>query len=179
MAAASTVTTPDVDPNTPPPNNVRDEAQSPLHLGSNVSLSGDENDSDIEDDSNIEEEIDDEDDEDDEAEKTVEDYLRDLTEETYRADIQYDPKRALKYLSWTKRPLTEIEHETIRFLRCASFGNGLSKAHANEWLAYEREFGGRAGLLPKKLIHCGVQWQKPTGQCPTPYVGELWRLTFP
>ncbi len=124
-----------------------------------MSLSGDENNddkdeaviTDDEDDSNIEEEIDDEDDEDDEAEKTVEEYLRDLTDETYRTDIQYDPKRVLKYLSWTKRPLTEIEHEMIRFLRCASFGNGLSKAHANEWLAYEREFGGRAGLLPKNI----------------------------
>ena len=83
-AAAAPLSTRDVeDPNTPPPNNdapVRDEAQ-------------------IEDDSNIEAELDDEDDEDDEAEKTVEDYLRDLTDETYRTDIQYDPKRVLKYLS--------------------------------------------------------------------------------
>ena len=110
---------------------------------------------DEEDDSNIDAETDDEDDEDDEAEKTVEDYLRDLTDESYRTDIQYDPKRVLKYVSWTKRPLTDIEHETIRFLRCASFGNGLSKAHANEWLAYERELGGRAGLLPKNI---GTLW---------------------
>jgi hypothetical protein len=99
--AASTVTTqPDVDPYTPPPNNdemnVREEPECFRPLGSNVSLSSDENDSDIEDASDIEEEI--EDDEDDEAEMTVEDYLRDLTDETYRTDIQYDPKRVLKYL---------------------------------------------------------------------------------
>ena len=134
-------------PNTPPNNDapVRDDAQNLVHLGTNVSLSGDEyNDdqssgviTDDETDSNIQEESNDEDDENDEAEKTVEDYLRDLTDETYRTEIQYDPKRVLKYLSWTKRPLTEIELQTIRFLRCASFGNGLSKAHANEWLAYE------------------------------------------
>ena len=152
-------------PNTPPNNDapVRDDAQNLVHLGTNVSLSGDEyNDdqssgviTDDETDSNIQEESDDEDDENDEAEKTVEDYLRDLTDETYRTEIQYDPKRVLKYLSWTKRPLTEIELQTIRFLRCASFGNGLSKAHANEWLAYERELGGRAGLLPKNI---GTLW---------------------
>ena len=147
-------------PLTPPPNhdnmNVRGEPPWLLPLGSNVSLSSDEQDSDIEDESDgnysdIEDESDDGTDEDDEAEMTVEHYLRDLTDETYRTDIQYDPKRVLKYLSWKIRPLTQIEHETIRFLRCASFGNGLSKAHANEWLAYEREFGGRATLLPKSI----------------------------
>ena len=150
-------------PLTPPPNNdasVRDHAQNLLHLGTNVSLSGDENNDEQssgvttndEDDSNVDEESDeDEDDENDEAEKTVEDYLRDLTNDTYRTDIQYDPKRVLKYVTWTKRPLTDIEYETIRFLRCASFGNGQSKAHSNEWLEYQREFGGRAGLLPKKI----------------------------
>ena len=161
-AAASTLLTRDVqDPNTQPPYNdgpVRDEAQ--IEDDSNIEavITDDEYDeddelvtSDDDDDSNNEAELDDEDDEDDEAEKTVEDYLRDLTDDSYRTDIQYDPKRVLKYLAWTKRPLTAIEHETIRFLRCASFGNGLSKAHANEWLAYERELGGRAGLLPKKI----------------------------
>jgi hypothetical protein len=89
------------------------------------------------------------DEEDDEAEKTVEDYIREMTDETFRTDIKYDPKRVLKYLSWARRPLTLIEHEAIKFLRCASFGHGLSKAHANEWLSYERDFGGRAALLPK------------------------------
>jgi hypothetical protein len=121
--------------------------------------SGDENDSNIDDDSDIEDEIEDEDDEDDEAERTVEDYLRDLTDETYMTDIQYDPKRVLKYLAWTKRPLTEIEHETIRFLRCASFGNGLSKAHANEWLAYEIFFSrkGNAPLVRYKQDTQGMK----------------------
>ena len=162
-AAASTLLTRDVqDPNTPPPNNdapVRDEAQIGDYTNFEAVITDDEYDvddeavtSDDEDDSHNEAELEDEDyDEDDEAEKTVEDYLRDLTDDSYRTDIQYDPKRVLKYLAWTKRPLTAIEHETIRFLRCASFGNGLSKAHANEWLAYERELGGRAGLLPKKI----------------------------
>ena len=89
------------------------------------------------------------DDEDDEAEKTVEDYIREMTDDTFKTNIKYDAKRVLKYLSWTRRPLTPIELEAIKFLRCASFGHGLSKAHANEWLAYEREFGGRAALLPK------------------------------
>jgi hypothetical protein len=159
-AAASTLLTRAVqDRNTPPPPNndgpVRDEAQIEDDSNFEAVITDDEYDeddelvtSDDDDDSNIDAELDDED---DEAEKTVEDYLRDLTDDTYRTDIQYDPKRVLKYLSWTKRPLTEIEHETIRFLRCASFGNGLSKAHANEWLAYERELGGRAELLPKTI----------------------------
>ena len=166
-AAASTLLTRcDVqDPNTPPRNNdapVRHEAQIGDDTNFEAVITDDEYDvddeavtSDDEDDSHNEAELEDEDydedDEDDEAEKTVEDYQRDLTDDSYRTDIQYDPKRVLKYLAWTKRPLTAIEHETIRFLRCASFGNGLSKAHANEWLAYERELGGRAGLLPKKI----------------------------
>jgi hypothetical protein len=72
-----------------------------------------------------------------------------MTDDTFKTNIKYDAKRVLKYLSWTRRPLTPLEHEAIKFLRCASFGHGLSKAHANEWLAYEREFGGRAALLPK------------------------------
>ena len=155
-AVASTVLTRDDDPNTPPPNNdaeavITDDGDQAV-ITRDVDLAVITNE---EDDSNIDAETDDEDDEDDEAEKTVEDYLRDLTDESYRTDIQYDPKRVLKYVSWTKRPLTDIEHETIRFLRCASFGNGLSKAHANEWLAYERELGGRAGLLPKNI---GTLW---------------------
>jgi hypothetical protein len=91
------------------------------------------------------------DDEDDEAEKTVEDYIREMTDDALKTHIKYDAKRVLKYLSWTRRPLTPLEHEAIKFLRCASFGHGLSKAHANEWLAYERDFGGRAALLPKSI----------------------------
>jgi hypothetical protein len=90
-------------------------------------------------------------DEDDEAANTVEDYLRDLTDETYRSKIAYNAKTVLKYLSWQVRPLTMLEHEAIRFLRCASFGNGLSKAHANLWLSYVSDFGGRAALLPKTV----------------------------
>jgi hypothetical protein len=89
------------------------------------------------------------DDEDDEAEKTVEDYIREMTDDTFKTNIKYDPKRVLKYLSWKVRTLTLLEHEAIKFLRCASFGHGLSKAHANEWLSYERDFGERAALLPK------------------------------
>jgi hypothetical protein len=89
-------------------------------------------------------------DEDDAAAKTV-DYLMDLTDETYRSKIAYNAKTVLKYLSWKVRPLTMIEHETIRFLRCASFGNGLSKAHGNLWLSYVYDFGGRAALLPKTV----------------------------
>jgi hypothetical protein len=73
-----------------------------------------------------------------------------MTDETFRTDIKYDPKRILKYLSWVRQPpLTPIQEEAIRFLRCASFGHGSSKAHANEWLGYQRAFGGRAALLPK------------------------------
>ena len=90
-------------------------------------------------------------DEDDEAAITVEDYLRDLTDATYRVKIAYNAKTVLKYLSWKVRPLTMIEHEAIRFLRCASFGNGQSKAHANLWLSYVSDFGGRAALLPKTV----------------------------
>jgi hypothetical protein len=91
-------------------------------------------------------------DEKDEAEKTVEDYIREITDETLRTDITYDPKRVLKYLSWARRtPLTPIEYEAIRFLRCASFGHGSSKARANEWLAYQRAFDGQAALLPKSI----------------------------
>ena len=74
-----------------------------------------------------------------------------MTDDALKTHIKYDAKRVLKYLSWTRRPLTPLEHEAIKFLRCASFGHGLSKAHANEWLAYERDFGGRAALLPKSI----------------------------
>jgi len=88
----------------------------------------------------------------DEAEKTVEDYIREMTDETFRTEIGYDPKRVLKYMSWARHPrLTPIQQEAIRFLRCASFGHGSSKAHANAWLAYQRAFGGRAALLPKSI----------------------------
>lgn len=98
------------------------------------------------------------DEENDEAEIDVEHYLRNMTDEALRnwTEIKYEPKRVLKYLSWAKRTLTPIEHEALRFLRCASFGHGVSKAHANEWLAYERDFGGRAALLPK---HINTVWR--------------------
>ena len=75
-----------------------------------------------------------------------------MTDETFRTEIGYDPKRVLKYMSWARHPrLTPIQQEAIRFLRCASFGHGSSKAHANAWLAYQRAFGGRAALLPKSI----------------------------
>ena len=73
-------------PNTPPNNDapVRDDAENLVHLGTNVSLSGDEY-NDAQSSGVIT------DDENDEAEKTVEDYLRDLTDETYRTEINTTP----------------------------------------------------------------------------------------
>jgi hypothetical protein len=48
----------------------------------------------------------------DEAEKTVENYIREMTDETFRTEIGYDPKRILKYLSWQRQPrLTPIQQE--------------------------------------------------------------------
>jgi hypothetical protein len=64
----------------------------------------------------------------DEIDMTVEDYINNLTD-------KYDPKRVLKYLSWSPRPITTTEQESIRLLRCLSFGAGTSRAHSQEAMA--------------------------------------------
>jgi hypothetical protein len=61
----------------------------------------------------------------DQTDITVASYITSLSD-------KYDPKRVLKYLSWSPRPLTIIEQESIRFLRRLSFGAGLSRAHSQE-----------------------------------------------
>jgi len=77
----------------------------------------------------------------DEIDMTVADYINNLTD-------KYDPKRVLKYLSWSPPPLTMMEKESIRFLRCLSFGAGTSRAHSQEWLDYIRDLGGKLKPFP-------------------------------
>jgi hypothetical protein len=55
---------------------------------------------------------------------------------------KYDPERVLQYLSWSPRPLTQVETEVVRFLRNCPFGEGMSKAHTKELLHYVRGVGG-------------------------------------
>ena len=86
----------------------------------------------------------------DELEMTVEDYIRDLTDES-REEIMYNPTVVLRYMAWRRRELTEQEKEVLRFLRCVSFGNGLSHAHTKEFLLYVRTLGGKACVLPRSV----------------------------
>ena len=77
------------------------------------------------------------------AEDGMFDDERALSLETYIEGLSdYNPKRVLKYLNWTKRQLTPIEQEVVRFLRSISFGGGLSAAHTKEMLDYVRGLGG-------------------------------------
>jgi hypothetical protein len=55
-------------------------------------------------------------------------------------------------MAWRKRELTEQEKEVLHFLRCVSFGNGLSHAHTKELLQYVRTLGGKASVLPKSVV---------------------------
>ncbi len=71
----------------------------------------------------------------DEMDITVDSYISTLSD-------KYDPKKVLKYLSWSPRPLTVVERESLRFLRNLSFGAGMSRAHSQEWLNYTRDLGG-------------------------------------
>ena len=72
----------------------------------------------------------------DEMDITVDSYISTLSD-------KYDPKKVLKYLSWSPRPLTVVERESLRFLRNLSFGAGMSRAHdSQEWLDYTRDLGG-------------------------------------
>ena len=87
----------------------------------------------------------------DEQEITVEDYIKDLTDDS-RQEILYNPEVVLRYMAWRRRELTEQEREVLRFLRCASFGNGLSHAHTTEFLHYVRTLGGKASLLPRSVV---------------------------
>jgi hypothetical protein len=79
----------------------------------------------------------------DQTDITVASYITSLSD-------KYDPKRVLKYLSWSPRPLTILEQESIRFLRRLSFGAGLSRAHSQEWLDYARDLGG--------VVSCSIIW---------------------
>ena len=87
----------------------------------------------------------------DEQEITVEDYIKDLTDES-RQEIMYNPAVVLRYMSWRRRKLPEQETEVLRFLRCVSFGNGLSHAHTKELLHYVRTLGGKASMLPRSVV---------------------------
>ena len=87
----------------------------------------------------------------DEQEITVEDYIKDLTDES-RQEIMYNPAVVLRYMSWRRRKLTDQETEVLRFLRCVSFGNGLSHAHTKELLLYVRTLGGKASVLPRSVV---------------------------
>ena len=87
----------------------------------------------------------------DEQELTVEDYIKDLTDES-RQEIMYNPAVVLRYMAWRRRKLTEQETEVLRFLRCVSFGNGLSHAHTKELLLYVRTLGGKASVLPRSVV---------------------------
>jgi hypothetical protein len=71
----------------------------------------------------------------DEMDITVDSYISTLSD-------KYDPNKVLKYLSWSPRPLTVVEQESIRFLRNLSFGAGMSRAHSQAWLDYTRDLGG-------------------------------------
>ena len=87
----------------------------------------------------------------DEQAITVEDYINHLTEES-RQEIMYNPAVVLRYMAWRRRKLTEQETEVLRFLRCVSFGNGLSHAHTKELLLYVRTLGGKASVLPRSVV---------------------------
>ena len=87
----------------------------------------------------------------DEQEITVEDYITHLTDES-RQEIMYNPEVVLRYMAWRRRKLTEQETEVLRFLRCVSFGNGLSHAHTKELLLYVRTLGGKASVLPRSVV---------------------------
>ena len=87
----------------------------------------------------------------DEVDMTVEDYIKDLTDES-RQEIMYNPEVVLRYMAWRRRELTVQEREVLRFLRCASFGNGLSHAHTKELLHYVRTLGGKAAVLPRSVV---------------------------
>jgi hypothetical protein len=86
----------------------------------------------------------------DEVEMTVEDYIQNLTHES-RQEIKYNPEVVLRYMAWRRRELTDQETEVLRFLRCVSFGNGLSHAHTKEFLHYVRTLGGKASVLPRSV----------------------------
>ena len=86
-----------------------------------------------------------------EQEITVEDYINALTDES-RETIMYNPAVVLRYMSWRRRKLTDQETEVLRFLRCVSFGNGLSHAHSKELLHYVRTLGGKASMLPRSVV---------------------------
>ena len=62
----------------------------------------------------------------DEVEMTVDDYINNLTDES-RQEILYNPAIVLRYMAWRRRELTDQEKEVLKFLRCVSFGNGLSQ----------------------------------------------------
>ena len=87
----------------------------------------------------------------DEVEMTVDDYINNLTDES-RQEILYNPAIVLRYMAWRRRELTDQEKEVLKFLRCVSFGNGLSHAHTKEFLHYVRSLGGKASLLPRSVV---------------------------
>ena len=87
----------------------------------------------------------------DEVEMTVDDYINNLTDES-RQEILYNPEIVLRYMGWRRRELTEQETEVLKFLRCVSFGNGLSHAHTKVFLHYVRSLGGKASILPRSVV---------------------------
>jgi hypothetical protein len=101
----------------------------------------------------------------DEMDITVDSYITTLTD-------KYDPKKVLKYLSWSPRPLTVVEQESIRFLRNLSFGAGMSRAHSQEWLDYTRDLGGALSFcfqifffLHTSMCPCIPEHLHPTFSC--------------
>jgi hypothetical protein len=82
---------------------------------------------------------------------TVEDYIKNLTNES-RQEILYNPEVVLRYMAWRRRELTDQEREVLRFLRCVSFGNGMSHAHTKEFLNYVWTLGGKASVLPRSVV---------------------------